>query len=112
LAAKYWLGLNNYKPVNTARLINDLNSPSAKSLVQRLADAAVTVLKSDKAIKSFDKRKETAVVAVGVTAAQDFEKGLSNQLSDYKVFVVTGKESKEELKELLKEIRDRRQIVL
>lgn len=112
LAAKYWLGLNNYKPVNTARLINDLNSPSAKSLVQRLADAAVTVLKSDKAIKSFDKRKETAVVAVGVTAAQDFENGLSNQLSDYKVFVVTGKESKEELKELLKEIRDRRQIVL
>lgn len=112
LAAKYWLELNNYRPVNTAGLIKDLNSPSSQSLVQRLADAAVTVLKSDKKIKSFDKREQTAVVAVGVPAAQDFEKGLSKQLSEYKVFVITGKESEDELKDLLKEIRDHRQIVM
>lgn len=112
LAAKYWLGLDKYRPVNTRGLIKDLNSPSSQSLVQRLADAAVTVLKSDKKIKSFDKREQTAVVAVGVPAEQDFEKGLSKQLSEYKVFVITGKESKDELKDLLKEIRDHRQIVM
>src|SRR5690606_38641294 len=57
LAAKYWLGLNQYPPVNVRGLVSDLNSPSSQSLVQRLADASVTVLKSDKRIKSFDKRK-------------------------------------------------------
>lgn len=112
LAAKYWLGLNRYRPVNTANLINDLNSPAAKSLVQRLADAAITVLKSDRRIKSFDKKTETAVVSIGITQPQDFEKGLAVQLSDKKEFLITGKETEEELKRLLKEIRRSPQIVL
>lgn len=112
LAAKYWLGLNRYRPVNTANLINDLNSPAAKSLVQRLADAAITVLKSDRRIKSFDKKTETAVVSIGMTQPQDFEKGLAVQLSDKKEFLITGKETEEELKRLLKEIRRSPQIVL
>lgn len=112
LAAKYWLGLNRYRPVNTANLINDLNSPAAKSLVQRLADAAITVLKSDRRIRSFDKKTETAVVSIGMTQPQDFEKGLAVQLSDKKEFLITGKETEEELKRLLKEIRRSPQIVL
>lgn len=112
LAAKYWLGLNRYRPVNTANLINDLNSPAAKSLVQRLADAAITVLKSDRRIRSFDKKTETAVVSIGITQPQDFEKGLAVQLSDKKEFLITGKETEEELKRLLKEIRRSPQIVL
>src|SRR5690606_35919344 len=56
--------------------------------------------------------KQTAIVAVGVPAAQDFEKGLSSQLNDHKVFVITGKETKAELGDLLKEIRGHRQIVM
>lgn len=112
LAAKYWLGLNRYRPVNTANLISDLNSPAAKSLVQRLADAAITVLKSDRRIRSFDKKTETAVVSIGMTQPQDFEKGLAVQLSDKKEFLITGKETEEELKRLLKEIRRSPQIVL
>lgn len=112
LAAKYWLGLNRYRPVNTVGLVNDLNSPTAKSLVQRLADAAVTVLKSDRRIKSFDKQTETAIVSIGIPQAQDFEKGLAVQLSNKKEFLITGKETEEELKSLLKEIRQKRQIVL
>lgn len=112
LAAKYWLGLDRYRPVNTTNLISDLNSPAAKSLVQRLADAAITVLKSDRRIKSFDKKTETAVVSIGITQLQDFEKGLAVQLSNKKEFLITGKETEDELKRLLKEIRRSPQIVL
>lgn len=112
LAAKYWLGLNNYKPANRNGLINDLNKPSAKSLIQRMADGAVTVLNSDKKIWSFNKQEETAVVAVGITAPQDFEKGLEVQLTHGKTFYISGNESEEQLKELLSEIRKYKQIVL
>ncbi|TYR37104.1 glycoside hydrolase family 3 protein [Sphingobacterium phlebotomi] len=112
LAAKYWLGLNQYRPVNTMNLVNDLNTPASKSLVQRLADAAVTVLKSDRRIRSFDKRVETAVVSIGINQPQDFEKGLAVQLSDKKEFLITGKETAEEMKELLKEVRRSPQIIL
>ncbi len=112
LASKYWLGLNQYRPISQANLNNDLNSPAAQSLVQRLADAAITVLKSDKKIKAFDKKATTAIVSVGVDKAQDFENGLALQLNNKKEFVITGKETAEELKELLKSIRGNRQIVL
>lgn len=112
LAAKYWLGLNRYRPVNTINLVSDLNSPSAKSLVQRLADEAVTILKSDKRIKSFDNKTETAVVSVGISQSQDFENGLAVQLSNKKGFLITGEETEEQLGDLLKEIRRSPQIVL
>ncbi len=112
LAAKYWVGLNNYRPVNLANLIADLNSPSAQSLVQRLADAAVTVLKSDKTLKSFSKNTQTAIVSIGIERFQDFEKGLALQLNNKKEYIITGKETEEELKDLLRDIRRNRQIIL
>lgn len=112
LAAKYWLGLDNYTPANRNGLFNDLNNPSAKSLIQRMADASITVLNSDKKIWSFNKQEETAVVSVGITSPQDFEKGLAVQLTDGKNFYVSGNENAEQLKELLKEVRKYKQIVL
>lgn len=112
LASKYWVGLNQYRPVNLTNLNSDLNSPSAQSLVQRLADAAVTVLKSDKSIKSFNKNTQTAIVSVGIKEAQDFEKGLGVQLNNKKEYLITGQETEEQLKDLLKDIRKNRQIIL
>lgn len=112
LAAKLWLGLNKKTEVSSRNLYQDLNSPSAQSLVQRLADAAVTLLKSDRGIKRFDAKRETAVVSVGITKAEDFETGLATQLSNYKQFFIKGDESEEVLKDLMKEIRGHKQIIL
>ncbi len=112
LAAKYWLGLNEYKEANRNNLIGDLNKPAAKSLIQRMADGAITVLNSDKKIWSFNKQVQTAVVAVGIPVAQDFEKGLAVQLKDSKNFYVTGNETEDQLKEIWKEVKGYEQIVL
>ncbi|WP_206367155.1 glycoside hydrolase family 3 protein [Sphingobacterium sp. SGG-5] len=112
LATKYWLGLHQYKPVNRNRLIEDLNRPSTKSLIQRMADAAVTLLRSDKGILRFNTQHNTAVVSVGISKPQAFEDGLALQLRDSKNFYVTGVETEEQLKELLKEVRDYKQIIL
>src|SRR5690606_4147467 len=111
-AARYWLGLNQYRPVNTINLVTDLNTPASKSWVQRMADAAVTVLKSDRRIRSFDKKIETAVVSRRVNQPQDFAKGLAVQLSEKKDCFITGKETAEEMKDLLKEVRRSPQIIL
>src|SRR3569833_1649520 len=43
LTAKYWAGLNHYRPTSTDHLIEDLNRPQAKALVQQLCDNAVTL---------------------------------------------------------------------
>ena len=112
LAAKLWLGLNQSKTVNTNNLYQDLNTPSAQSLVQRIADAAVTLLKSDRGLKRFDVRKSTSIVSVGIDQPQDFEKGLALQLSDYEQYFISGTETQEQLKDLMKESKDNRQIIL
>ncbi|WP_437920165.1 glycoside hydrolase family 3 N-terminal domain-containing protein [Sphingobacterium sp. LRF_L2] len=112
LAAKYWLGLHQYRPVGLQNLFADLNSPSSKLLVQRLAEASVTVLKADKKIKGFVKSEETAIVSLGINKPQDFEKGLTEQLAKSTNFFITGKETEEELKDLSKQIRGHAQIVL
>jgi len=112
LAAKLWLGLNQPKVVNKNNLYQDLNTPSAQSLVQRIADAAVTLLKSERGLKRFDPKRSTSIVSVGIDKAQDFEKGLALQLSDFEQFFIKGNETEEQLKELMKESKDNRQIIL
>lgn len=112
LAAKLWLGLNQVKPVNTNRLYEDLNTPAAQSLVQRISDAAVTLLKSDRGLKRFDPKKSTSIVSVGIDQIQDFEKGLALQLTDFDQFFIKGDETEEQLKDLMKDSKDNRQIVL
>lgn len=112
LAAKLWLGLNKYSPANRVNTIADINRPETKSLIQRMADASVTVLKSDRRIQSFDPKKETVIVSVGIDKAQDFESGLSSRLSNVKHIYIAGKETKEQLADLVKEVRRHEQIIL
>lgn len=112
LAAKLWVGLDKRQNVNTRNLIQDLNTPSAQSLVQRMADAAITLVKSERGLKRFDVRRGTAVVSVGIDKAQDFEKGLALQLTQHDQYYVKGNETEEQLEELIKAARGHRQIVL
>ena len=112
LAAKLWLGLDKYAPASRGRVFEDLNRPETKSLIQRMADASVTVLKSNRRIQSFDSKKETVVVSVGINEAQDFEKGLASRLTNVKNIYITGKETESQLADLVKEVRGHDQIIL
>lgn len=67
LKFKYKAGLNSYKPIATANLYADLNSPENNALQYELYENAVTVLKNTAAvlpIKSLDKQK-IAYVKIG-----------------------------------------------
>lgn len=112
LSAKLWLGLDKYTPASRANAFAEINRPETKSLIQRMADASVTLLKSNRRIQSFDAKKKTAVVSVGIKSAQEFESGLSARLSNVKNFYISGKETKEQLEGLVNEIRDHDQIIL
>src|SRR5687767_3132445 len=50
LQAKYWVGLNQWKAVETTDLYQDLNSPEATLLSRKIYESAVTVLKNKKDI--------------------------------------------------------------
>lgn len=43
LRAKYWAGLNNYRPIDTHKLADRLNTPQSSSVIEHLYAEAITV---------------------------------------------------------------------
>ena len=74
LYAKYKVGLNKYKPVNTNYLVEDLNSVLDDVLYEEAMENALTVLKNDRAILPIKdlQEKKIAYVNFGDDSGQDF----------------------------------------
>ncbi len=69
LMAKYWVGLDNYKPVELNNIEADLNHGYTKWLQHKLYELSITVLKNNNSflpIKELDKEK-TVVVNFGAS---------------------------------------------
>ncbi|MBN1143661.1 MAG: serine hydrolase [Bacteroidales bacterium] len=65
LAAKYWAGLNRYRPVELAGLNADLNKPEYRLMQRRLTESSFTLLKNRNGIvplKNFSTLKVASVV--------------------------------------------------
>ncbi len=112
LASKLWLGLDQYKDVNTTNLYGELNRTSAKQLIDHLAEASVTVLKSTDKIKAFKKSEKTAIVNIGLKSPAAFQQILADALSDETQYYISDETSKDELKKIIKEVKSNKQIIL
>jgi beta-N-acetylhexosaminidase len=88
LAAKYWAGLNHYHEASPENLVQDLNRESAKSLVQQLTDAAVTLVKGDASAVQLNPIAKTAIVSIGVTEPTLFQKELSLWYLNSDTFII------------------------
>ncbi|MDX5422527.1 MAG: serine hydrolase [Hymenobacteraceae bacterium] len=79
LAAKQWMGLDKWQPVETENLIADLNNPHAEYLTRQLTEASLTLLRNRDnilPIRSLDTLK-VAALAIGTTQETDFQRGLA-----------------------------------
>lgn len=112
LASKLWLGLDQYKDVNTTNLYGELNRTSAKQLIDHLAEASVTVLKSTDKIKAFKKSEKTAIVNIGLKSPAAFQQIMADALSDETQYYISDETSKDELKKIIKEVKRNKQIIL
>jgi len=67
LMAKYKVGLNKYKPVNTEQLVEDLNSLTDKLLFEELVESSITVVRNEQEMLPLRhlETKEIAYVALG-----------------------------------------------
>ena len=79
LYAKYKVGLNNYKPVDTNYLVEELNTVNDDALYEMAIDNALTVIKNDKAILPIKdlKKKKIAYVNFGDDSGAEFLKELN-----------------------------------
>lgn len=74
LVYKYKLGLKSYTPVNIKGLMERVNSPTAYALVEKLANASMTLLNNKQHVLPIDSlsRKEIAVACVGAELNCEF----------------------------------------
>jgi beta-N-acetylhexosaminidase len=112
LAAKYWVGLNNYQPINPTNLSADINNAPAKALVQQLADAAVTLLKGDSVIGKLDVNKKTALVSIGVTALTPYQQALGHFFTNSTPFYISKDMSITDMTTMLKGLKGFDQIII
>jgi len=84
LRAKYWLGLNDYKAIETKNLYEDLNNTRAKSIQMDLYASAMTVVSNRKNSIPFRVLDTTsfASVSIGLDSGNTFQ----TTLSSYAVF--------------------------
>ncbi len=89
LMAKYWSGLNQYKPIDLKHLKEDLNTVQDELLMRKLVASSITAVKNEKdllPLKDLEKNK-IAYVKLGQYENETFVK----RLNDYtKVDVIKG----------------------
>jgi len=112
LASKLWLGLDQYRDVNTVNLYSDLNRTSSKQLIDQLAASSVTVLKSTDKIKSFKNSEKTAIVNIGLKSPGTFQQIMADALTNETQYFVTDETSEAELKNIIKEVKKNKQIIV
>ncbi|MFD2999337.1 glycoside hydrolase family 3 N-terminal domain-containing protein [Pontibacter toksunensis] len=82
LAAKQWVGLDKWQPIETAHLIEDLNNPYALYLNHQLTEASLTLLRNKNnilPIRNLDTLR-VAALAIGTTTGTEFQRDLARYM--------------------------------
>jgi len=114
LTAKYWAGLNlNVKPhVDENNIIEEVNRPESQALVQQLADASMTLLKSREGLYSLTPKKRTVIINVGTPQATLFQTEIASTYKNAIAFNVDKSANAVTVADIIKQIKDDDQIVL
>ena len=94
LKAKFWVGLNKYKPVEIAGIDSDINGKRANDLKTELFEQAVTIVRNQDNLLPFIHLDTTTFASVAISGEYDneFQKMLG-QYANFKHFVVPFKPS-------------------
>nr|WP_294872567.1 glycoside hydrolase family 3 protein [uncultured Pedobacter sp.] len=76
LTAKYWAGLNVRDSINERNVVADVNRSESKVLLQKLADASMTLLRGKANISQLSKDRRTVIISLGTPGVTDFQRDL------------------------------------
>ncbi|RYD88388.1 MAG: glycoside hydrolase family 3, partial [Sphingobacteriales bacterium] len=105
LAAKYWAGLDQYKPTTPYGILGDINRPASAELIQQLSDAAITVVKGNAASLRQDPLKKTAIISIGVDRPTVFETELSKWYPNSMVYLINKNTPLAQIRQMLASLK-------
>jgi hypothetical protein len=76
LTAKYWAGLNVRDSINERNVIADVNRAGSLVLLQKLADASMTLLRGKANISQLSKDRRTVIISLGTPGVTEFQRDL------------------------------------
>lgn len=82
LAAKYWCGLNNYKPIELANLTNDLNCCETHLMTKKVIKQGIVIAKNEDKIIPIEhpENYKIAVVSLGISDFTAFQEMCTNYI--------------------------------
>ncbi|SIT94495.1 glycoside hydrolase family 3 N-terminal domain-containing protein [Pontibacter indicus] len=107
LAAKQWVGLDKWEPIETKNLVADLNNPHAQYLNRQLTEASLTLLRNKNnilPIQTLDTLK-VAALAIGTTKETAFQRDLA-RYTQVDTFFLKPTNSIEELQAMKEKLKD------
>jgi beta-N-acetylhexosaminidase len=113
LSAKFWCGLAKGKPVQTTKLVEDLNNRKADLINRKLAEASMTLLKNKNDLLPF-KRLDTlriAAVSLGYETEPTFDAMLMNY-GRVDAYGIDKEAKKQEVDTLLKKLEQYNTLIL
>jgi len=113
LAAKYWMGLNNYKPVDTKNIVNRINNDNAILLQRKLVENALTLIKNNQDLIPFQNLKDVkfASVSIGDGSETVFQQYLS-RYTKFDNYSIDKNASTEEFDKLATKLQDYDYIII
>jgi beta-N-acetylhexosaminidase len=106
LLAKEWVGLNNYKPIDTKNIRKKLNTPKLNLKAQQMAEAAITVLNNKENLMPMRNMNQgISSISLGAKTKTEFQYHLE-LFGDVKSFQLAEGFSAEQESEIIKQIKD------
>lgn len=114
LRAKYWAGLNQYKPIPMLNLEQDLNSDEALALKQEICNAAVTVVENQGDIMPISRLDTTRIASIAISADWDnvFQKTLAQYAPIKKITYPDKPNTEADLNEMLAAVGDANVVIM
>jgi len=113
LHAKYWAGLNQYKPIELQNLLEDLRRPSSSVVQQQLYENAVTVVNNQEYLLPFRNLDTTsfASVSIGGGFNTEFSKTLE-RYTPLKSYTIPGRTAPDSVYSLLQKQLQQYEVVI
>jgi hypothetical protein len=113
LAAKYWVGLNHYRPIQLDSLYANLQTSRAHETNRRLAEGSITLLQNKRQLLPLTKSKKNkmAVLALGAINPTFFQRKLQ-QFTPVEPFFLPRRSTKKDRELLLKKLKKVKFIVI
>ncbi len=112
LTAKYWAGLNVKQQIDENNVVTDVNRPESVALVQQLADASMTLLKSRDGLASLTPNKRTVIINIGTKETTLFESIIVSTYKNSITFNIDKNANASEIAKVVNQIEGNDQIIL